>query len=100
MPSALGGDVPEVAPVPEAIHQSVSMITHIDRAAGLIVIKLDGGRLLRLIVDNYTVGDDVATLEPGDFIRQHCSRTEAGTAKARLIRRVRPAWMEISSFEL
>ncbi len=99
VPSALAADVPGGGSEQKAIHQSVSMVTRIDRAAGLMVIKLDGGRLLRLIVDGATAGDPLAALEPGDIIREHCTRVSADTAKALLLHRVRPAWMEIGSFE-
>ena len=97
VPSALAADVPGGEPKP--IHQSVSMITRIDRAAGLMVIKLDGGRLLRLIVDGATAGDPLAALEPGDYVREHCTRVSADTAQARLVVRVRAAWEEIGSVE-
>ena len=100
VPSALATDVPGVAPAQGPIHQSVSMITRVDLAAGLVVIKLDDGRLVRLIVDDTTAGDNLSALEAGDVIREHCARVSADTAKARLILRVRPAWMEIGSPEL
>lgn len=99
VPSALAADVPGGGPEPKPIHQSVSMITRIDRAAGLMVIKLDGGRLLRLIVDGATAGDPLAALEPGDYVREHCTRVSADTAQARLVVRVRAAWEEIGSVE-
>lgn len=97
--SALAADVPGAGPGQKPIHQSVSMITCIDRAAGLMVIRLDGGRLLRLIVDGATAGDPLAALEPGDFIREHCTRGDVDTARALLIRRVRTASQELESFE-
>lgn len=100
VPSALATDLPEGSLGQGPIHQSVSMITHIDPAGRLVVIRLDGGRLLRLLVDEATAGDTLAALGPGDFIREHCTRVSGDTAQARLILRVRPAWMEIGSPEL
>lgn len=101
VPSALAADVPGGGPEQKqkAIHQSVSMVTDVDRAGEWVVVRLDGGRLLRLVVDKGTAGDDVAALAPGDFIREHCTLGSAGKAKALLIYRVRTAWMEIGSFE-
>lgn len=99
VPSALATDLPEGALGQGPIHQSVSLITRVDRAAGMVVIKLDDGRFVRLLVDKATAGDDLAALEPGDFIREHCTRVSGDTAHARLIVRVRSAAEEIASFE-
>ena len=99
VPSVLATDLPEGALGQGPIHQSVSLVTQIDRAAGLVIIRLDDGRLVRLHVDEATAGDTLAALEPGDVIREHCTRVNADMAKALLIRRVRTASMEIGSFE-
>ena len=61
--SALATELPEGLLAQGAIHQSVSLVTHVDRAAGMVVIKLDDGRLVRLLVDKATAGDDLAALD-------------------------------------
>lgn len=99
LPSALAADLPEGALGQGPIHQSVSMITRIDRAAGLMVIKLDGGRLVRLTVDGATTGEPLAAMVPGDFIRENSVRMDADTARALQIRLVRTASEELGSFE-
>lgn len=75
------------------------MITEIDRVAGLVVIRLDGGRTRRLLVNGTTAGEALGALGPGDIISERCIMISAGTAEALLIRLVRPAWKELSSFE-
>ncbi len=88
-----------VAP-PGPVHQSVAVVVRIDRATGLVMIKQDDGRLLRLFVDGASAGDDFTALQPGDIVREQCAMDGGGILKARLILRMRRAWQEIGSPEL
>ncbi|MBI2080763.1 MAG: hypothetical protein HYY54_06430 [candidate division NC10 bacterium] len=97
--SAQAADAPGVTPPHGRIHRSVSLVTQVDPAAGVLVIKLDGGKRFRLLVDRTTAGESLAELDPGDIIREHCVRVDADTARALLIRRVRTASEELGSFE-
>lgn len=63
------------------------------------MIKLDSGRFVRLLVDKDTVGDSLATLDPGDVISERCTHMADGMARVLQIRRVRTASAELESIE-
>ena len=82
------------------IHRSVAVVTSIDRNAGFLVIRQDDGQVLRIYVDRALAGDGLEALQPGDIVREECTKSSTGIRTARRILLVRPAWREIGTPEM
>lgn len=104
-----------LVPSPGSLRAADTGVIHIGKGT-VLSVDIQGGRLL-MAQDPYghhvlslthqtRVVDEVgspilpAALQPGDLIREECLRVEKGKGQATLIRRVRPAWMELASPEL
>ena len=82
------------------IHRSVAVVTSIERDAGFLVIRQDDGQVLRIYVDRTSAGDSLEALQPGDIVREECTKSSSGFRIARRILLVRPAWREIGTPEM
>jgi len=70
------------------IHRSVAVVTSIERDAGFLVIRQDDGQVLRIYVDKTSAGDSLEALQPGDIIREECTKCTKSSSGSRIARRI------------
>jgi len=91
----------------ETPHAGKAMVLKVDGAAGRIVMTEEPRGTHVLLLNSHTkvineVGSPIpaTALQPGDTVREECFDAGNGIFAAKLIRLLRPAWMDLASPEM
>jgi hypothetical protein len=90
-----------------ALHAGKGTVLAVDAHKGRIVMTEEpsGKHALSLNSQTQVFNEEgspisVMALQPGDLVREECAIAEHGPCTAKLIRLLRPAWMDLASPEM